>query len=705
MDICSPLNKYMLFAGVMMAMHTAAIAQSTVKKQPNIIFILTDDLGYGDLGAFYQQQRAKANDRSEPWMFTPHLDTLAEEGAMLPRQYCPAPVCAPSRASLMLGVSQGHANVRDNQFDKALENNHTLASTLRQAGYSTAIIGKWGLQGDDRWNAGGSQWPAHPLNRGFDYFFGYMRHVDGHEHYPKEGIYRQPKQVWENRTEISARLDKCYTADLWTAAAKRWITMHEKGAKAKQPFFLYLAFDTPHAVLELATQPYPAGGGLTGGLQWLNQPGHMINTASGKVDSYIYPDYANATYDDDNNPQTAEVPWPDVYKRYASAVRRIDDAVGDIVHLLKDLHLDDNTMIVFTSDNGPSVESYLPDSYAPNHPDFFNSFGPFDGIKRDCWEGGVRMPAIAWWPGHIPAHRTVTSANIAYDWMPTFTEMAGVPAPARTDGVSLLPSLTGKGQQRNSLVYVEYFQEGATPNFKEFAPQHRKRKRNQMQVIVTGDYVGVRYDIKSKDDDFEIYNVVKDPGETKNLAHLQPGVFVDSLQRQMKNRVLEVRRPDTAAARPYDNALMPAVRATQAHPGVVWQSYTGNFPWVPDVATLTPEDSGEAARPALPSAKKDKSGALYYTGYIQVPADGAYTFHLRAGDGALLRVHDAVIIDADFDYRPGTEKQGTVLLQKGLHPFRLYYKHTTGHKPLLTLQWEGPGLNLQEIPAWVFYHE
>ena len=142
------------------------------RKQPNIIFILTDDMGYGDVGVLFQNQRAKANDRSEPWEFTPNLDILAAQGALLTQQYCAAPVCAPSRASILTGLSQGHANVRDNQFDKALADNYTMPSTLRDAGYSTAAIGKYGLQGDDRWDTNGSLWPARPLNRGFDYFLG-----------------------------------------------------------------------------------------------------------------------------------------------------------------------------------------------------------------------------------------------------------------------------------------------------------------------------------------------------------------------------------------------------------------------------------------------------------------------------------------------------------------------------------------------------
>ncbi|MEO6914623.1 MAG: sulfatase-like hydrolase/transferase, partial [Chitinophagaceae bacterium] len=376
-------------------------------KKPNIILILTDDLGYGDIGVFFQNQRARNKDRSEPWTSTPNLDKMAAQGAMLMQHYCAAPVCAPSRASLLTGLSQGHVNVNDNQFDKALQDNYTMGNVLQMSGYATAAIGKWGLQGDKRWDKDGDKWLGQPLNRGFDYFYGYMRHNDGHEHYPKEGLYSGRKEVYENKTEVSAGLDKCYTGDLWTAAAKNWIINHEQ-TKATQPFFMYLAYDIPHAVLELPTQAYPAGGGLKGGVQWLGKPGQMINTASGTIDSWTHPDYEKATFDNDKNTNTPETAWPAMYKRYATSVRRIDDAVGDLLKLLADLKIDDNTLVVFTSDNGPSIESYLRSPNDNYKADFFNSFGPFDGIKRDVLEGGERMPTIARWPGTIPSKKIVT---------------------------------------------------------------------------------------------------------------------------------------------------------------------------------------------------------------------------------------------------------------------------------------------------------
>ncbi len=670
---------------------------------PNIIFILVDDLGWGDLGVLYQNQRKQANDRSQPWAYTPNLDQMALDGATLPQQYCAAPVCAPSRASILLGLSQGHANVRDNQFDKALEDNYTMASTLRQIGYATAAIGKWGLQGETQSGETRQEpnWPAHPLNRGFDYFLGYIRHKDGHEHYPKEGLYDGPKQVWENKTNIASGLGKCYTADLWTAAAKRWIVAHKQGEEAKKPFFMYLAYDTPHAVLELPTQPYPQGGGMKGGMQWLGEKGHMISTASGKPDTWIHPDYAKVTWDNDKDPATAEVPWPEVYQRYATSTRRIDDAVGDMIQLLKDLNIDRNTMIVFTSDNGPSKESYLPESYHPNSPDFFDSFGPFDGIKRDCWEGGIRMPTLVRWPGRVQAGKEVSSPSASYDWAVTFLDAAGMPAPARMDGISLMPSLTGQGKQQHKVVYVEYFQQGTTPDYSEFSPQHQNRRRNQMQMIRRGAIVGVRYDVQSAEDDFEIYDVIKDPKEIHNLADSDG---IDTLQQWMKDEVLQMRRPNTSAPRPYDDALVPAIEEKQTKPGVRWKAYEGNFPWIPQVASLKAKATGRTARPDVSVGAGNKKGILYFEGYLNIPADGDYTFYMKADQGALLRVHQATVIEADYGYQ-GKEKEGAIKLEAGLHPFRLYYNNKGNSNKSLDFAWSGPGISKQAVPAAVFWAE
>ncbi|MGB8356886.1 MAG: sulfatase-like hydrolase/transferase [Chthoniobacteraceae bacterium] len=709
--LAMPLAFFNCFAGD----QSAGVAGNGAGARPNIIFILADDLGYGDVGPFFQDLRRAKNDPTQPCELTPQLDAMAAGGITLPMHYSGAPVCAPARGTLLAGVTQGHAAIRDNQFDKALEKNHTLATVLRQAGYATAIVGKWGMQGTKEFPGdentplaadGGmnspAAWPGYPTKRGFDFFYGYVRHADGHEHYPL----KQKKQVWENDREVSAGVAKCYTGDLWTARAKKWI-VDQHTAHPDQPFFLYLAFDTPHAVTELPTGAYPEGGGLRGGMQWTGQPGAMINTAKGAPDSYYSPQFANATYvgplfgDRKNNPDAGvsrERPWPDVCKRYATVVQRLDAQVGDVQQLLKDLHIDKNTLVVFTSDNGPSPESYLMEG--ENHPDFFHSFGPYDGIKRDCWEGGWHMGAIARWPGVIPENRVSQTPSQFQDWMPTMAEVAGVPAPARTDGVSLLPTLTGNGAQIPSTIYTEYFFKGKTPGYEAFAPAHRNRPRNQMQAIRLGDYMGVRYDIKSQDDPFEIYDIPNDPQETHNIAGEKT-----ALEQQMKEAVLGMRRPDASAARPYDDVAVPSVAAAHAAPGIAWSAYEKHFPWVPKLEFLTPDKSGTGAAPDVAQLPRKSDAAMLYSGYISAPADGDYTFYLTADAGALLRIHAATVIDADFGFVPNKEYSAVIRLKAGLHPFRLYYNHNTAGNPVLGLQWSGPGIEKQPVPANDYSHE
>jgi arylsulfatase A-like enzyme len=644
---------------------TNSIAQQKLPKtpsKPNIILILTDDLGYGDLGVFYQNLRKKKGDRAEPWLQTPNLDQLAESGAMLTSNYCAAPVCAPSRASLMLGQSQGHANVRDNQFDKALEDNYTMPKVLKAAGYATSLIGKWGLQGET------ADWPAHPLNRGFDYYYGYMRHADGHEHYPKEGLYRKSKEVWENRTEVSAGLDKCYTGDLFTAVAKNWIVKQQQ-KMPNQPFFMFLAFDNPHAVLELPTQEYPTGGGLKGGLQWIGKPGKMINTATGTVDSYRHPDYANATYDHDRNSATAEVPWPDTFKRYATIVRRIDDQVGDLLQLLKDLKCDQQTMVVFTSDNGPSLESYLPKEFAPNKPDFFNSFGFFDGVKRDVWEGGMRMPTIISWPNGIKAKQVLDQPSTSYDLLPTFAQLAGLTVPIRMDGVSILPQLTGKGKVQHGIIYTEYFEKGNTPNLPEFNANHRGRQRNQMQMIRIGDTVAIRYDVKSATDDFEIYQVTKDPQQVTNLADDKTLV---QLQNWLKNKVLQIRKTDTTAKRPYDAAAIPAIDLKNGVAGLIRKTYRSSSNWIPNVTEMTALTNVKVNGGLPPTEILGEANLVVYEGYFLAAQDGVYQFELEADGKGFLKIHDINLIDEDYGYTSKTIKKANLLLKAGYHPITIY---------------------------------
>lgn len=653
--------------------------------QPNIIFILTDDLGYGDVGVLYQNARKTAG---LPALDTPKLDTMASQGAILTRHYCPAPVCAPSRASLLLGVHQGHANVRDNQFDKVLEDNHTLGTVLKSAGYATATIGKWGLAGGTE-KAGDPTSPSFPTKRGFDFFFGYLDHSAGHRHYPKNdpadaGDPDGGNVVWENSTNVTSQLDLCYSTDLFTARAKKWIS-DQHSAAPTQPFFLYLAYTAPHSALQVPTQAYPSGGGSTGGLQWTGTPGAMINTASGTKDSWIHTDYS------------AKAGWSNANKRHATMVRRVDDAVGDLLKLLDDLGIANNTLVVFTSDNGPHNEPSW--TGVAQDPTFFRSYGGMDGIKRDTWEAGVRMPALVRWPASIPAGRTTGHASQFHDWMATFAEVAGVSAPARSDGVSLVPALTGTGTQRNGLVYVEYSTSGSTPSYVDFESAHRGTTWNQQQVIHIGDYKGIRHNTTSHSVDFKIYNIATDPKETTNLA----GTAGVPTQQQFKDAVLRVRRPNSSASRSYDSDLVPPLTPSPVRPGVAWRAFEGTYPWVPSFATLTSAASGETSLPSVSVRTRDNNIGLEFKGYLNVPADGTYTYYLSADTGAFLRLHGMQVLDADKTYVAGSEISASVNLKAGLHPFTLGYRRGTAGIPALALSWASSTITKQAIPASAFF--
>jgi len=660
-------------------MHSFAAA-SELPKQPNIIFILCDDLGWGDLGVLHQNS---ITDRKHHR--TPMLDNMAAEGAILSRHYCPAPVCAPSRASLLTGVHQGHAQVRDNQFDKALENNHTLATVLKSAGYQTVLIGKYGLQGD---GDSAESWPAYPTKRGFDEFFGYVRHRDGHVHYPADDwplgnndVHRSPKELWHNHGEISESLAKCYTTDLFTAKAKHWITNHRTQAP-DQPFFMYLAFDTPHAALQTPTVAYPDGRGLEGGVQWIGEPGRMINTAVGEIDSFRHPDYVDRG-------------WTDVEERFATMVRRIDNAVGDVLATLKDLQIDRETLVVLSSDNGPHQESYLDNaSYDPTS---FQSYGPFDGIKRDVWEGGVRMPTLVWWPGTISPGTQDDSPSQFHDWMATFADVGGVAAPARSDGVSLKPRWTG-GNGRPSTIYIEYFQQGRTPNYEDFAPDRRQGRRRQMQVVHWEGYKGVRYNIRNHADLFQIYDLENDPIEAENLAG--GGGRLAQIQAAMHDRVLQMRIPNASAKRPYDSEPVPAIDDKIREFEVLVAG--GSFLYVPQIESLDAQViatmpwlqpmGSEAFRLAIESlavlqgdSLDFQSGAVCYRGAITVPKTGMYEFRFACNQKAFVRLHDIALLDADFGYQPATELVANIHLEKGTHPVNMTCLYTEWTPPEFSL--------------------
>jgi len=670
-----------IFAAIVPLLPGFALNAQAVPPRPNIIFILCDDLGPGDLGFFWQNQRT-----TEPAHATPHLDAFAAEGLVMDRHYTGAPVCAPSRASLLLGQHQGHAAIRDNQFDKELPDTHTLGTVLQEAGYTTAVLGKWGLQGD-------FTWPAHPLKRGFDFFFGYIAHRDAHFHYPKE----QNQPFYDGYTDISNDLDRCYSTDLLTARTKKWI-QDQTTASPSQPFFIYLSLVAPHAGLRVPTDShlapasnYPPGGGLSGGLQWLGTPGQMINTATGSWDTGIHPDYANETHNGS--------PWPAYAKRYATMVRRIDDAVEDIIQTLQDLNIDQNTLIVFTSDNGVHNAGSADPVYT-NDPTFFDSFGPYDGIKRDVWEGGFRTTTLVRWPGTVPAAATDSSASQFHDWMATFCDLAGVPVPSRSDGVSLVPTLTQRGTQNESSVYTEYYESGTTPAYSEFETDHRGQRRNEMQAVLIGDYKGVRYNIASGTTAFRVYDTLSDPKEAVDLA----GQANLPTQQDFHAAGLRQRRINVTAPRPYDDDLVPPVTPEGVEPGLEFTAHEGIWPWVPRLSLLSASQTGEATGIDLGIRTAEANIGLRFSGYLHVPTSGDYTFYLQSGGRAIVRLHKALLLEADAEYAHTEISSGTIRLQAGLHPVSIDYIQASAPFSL-ELSWQGPGISKAPVPETRFYRD
>ena len=659
--------------------------------RPNIIFILCDDLGAGDIGVLWQNGREGKQKFS-----TPNLDQFAKEGMTLSRHYCPASSCMASRSSLMTGRHQGHCARRNTQFDQELPDVHTLGSVMNKAGYATVAIGKWGMQGGPyglkikpvRGDRSPETEPSHPLLRGFDSFYGYTAHRDAHYHYAQVGN----RPLYDGFVDVTDRLAKCYSTDLFTARTKKWIIDHHQ-ANPQQPFFTYLCYTAPHSGLRIPTDShltdegnYPEGGGLKGGVQW-NEDASIgqINTAKGTIDNGMHSEVAHAVGDDGQ-------PWPDDARRHATMVRRLDDALADLIQLLKDLDIDDETLIVFTSDNGTLHEGGL-DNVGVYRPDYLDTFGRYDGAKLDQWEGGVRMPTFARWPSEIQAGSESTTASQFHDWMATFCDLSGIPAPAVSDGVSIVPTLTGKGKQAQGIVYSEFMARGATPSYADFEVSRRGRPHGQMQSLLIGDYKGVRVDIKDHQSAFEVYHTLDDPKETTDLAG-KPGV---PTQQQFQAAVLRTRRIDPSVPRPYDDALIPALAKSATRPGLIRRDYPGNFDWVPQLDQREP--SGQSAVDGLDTT----AGAQQFAGLLRVPKSGVYHFALTTDGKAVVRLHDALLIDADSQYTPGSRTEsGEIALEAGLHPLRVNYLAAT-NAGSLSLEWQVPGGEMKPIPNAQFY--
>jgi arylsulfatase A-like enzyme len=396
-------------------------------KKPNIILVLADDLGYGDLGCYGQKLIA-----------TPNIDRLASEGIKFTQAYCGSTVCAPSRCALMTGYHMGHARIRGNARVDLEAQDVTVAEVLKGAGYKTGIFGKWGLG-----TAGNS---GVPNRQGFDEWYGFLDQKHAHTQYPT--------QLWQNEQEVfldgnfgAGRKD--YAHDLFTARGLKFIEQNKAN-----PFFLYMAYTTPHANNELTRQ--------TG-------------------DGMEVPDEGPYAGRD----------WPKQDRKFAAVVHRLDSDVGKIVETIKKAGIEENTLILFASDNGAHREG-------GNRPEFFQSSGPLRGIKRDLYDGGIRTPFIARWSGTIKPGQVSDAVFAFWDFLPTCAELAGTKAPRGIDGISIVPALKGQPLPKREYLYWEFHEKGFH------------------QAVRIDNWKGVRK--ASRQNPMELYDIVKDPGETKNVA-------------------------------------------------------------------------------------------------------------------------------------------------------------------------------------------
>lgn len=417
-------------------------------RPPNIIYILADDLGYGDLGCYGQ-----------PEIRTPHIDQLAAEGIRFTDHYAGSTVCAPSRCSLMTGLHTGHTEVRGNRKVPPMGQHPlppdtvTVARLLQQVGYATGLIGKWGL--------GGPGSTGEPRRQGFDYFFGYLCQGHAHNYYP-EFLFRNEERVpLEGNVVPDDRPDGAgvatekvqYSHDLCAREALEFVQRHKD-----RPFFLYLALTIPHANNEAKDQG-------------MEVP-------------------SDAPYSDRD--------WPQQDKNHAAMITRMDRDIGTLMAKLQDLGIDGNTLVIFTSDNGPHREG-------GHDPDFFDSNGPLRGIKRDLYEGGIRVPMIARWPGTIRPGTETDHVSAFWDVLPTVAEIAGVTPPPAGDGVSFVPALTGGDQRQHEFLYWE-FHEG----------------RASKQAVRMGKWKAVRLRPSAP---LELYDLSVDIGEQRNIADRHPDIL------------------------------------------------------------------------------------------------------------------------------------------------------------------------------------
>jgi arylsulfatase A-like enzyme len=431
-----------LFASFVLATNEAAAAP------PNIVLILADDLGYGDLGVTGQRNFA-----------TPQLDRMAAEGLRFTQHYTGSPVCAPSRACLLAGQHTGHVYQRANGeiAFRPDPQDICIARLLKDAGYHTALIGKSGLS---------CRTPnlRHPNDKGFDHFFGFVSHGEAHRYYP-EALIRNGELV--PLAGNHGKEGEQYTGDLFLAEALAYLD--QRAANRQQPFFLHLAFQQPHADLAAPTR-------------WRDRFRGRYEETPFPGDGYRAETHPKATF--------------------VAMVSALDDAVGQVLAKLRDKGLAENTLVLFASDNGAMSEGGWSREY-------FNSSGGLRGGKRDVYEGGIRTPLLAWWPGRVAAGETTEHVSAFWDFVPTACELAGVAAPADTDGVSYAPTLLGRGaeQQPHEYLYWEFYEQGGK------------------QAVRAGNWKLVRLNALAPERDIlELYDLATDPGEVRNLAAEHPEI-------------------------------------------------------------------------------------------------------------------------------------------------------------------------------------
>jgi arylsulfatase A len=443
--------------------------EDTTPDKPNIVYILADDLGYGDLSCYGQTH-----------FETPNIDNLAENGMKFTQHYSGSTVCAPSRSSLMTGQHTGHTFIRGNK-EVQPEGQHpleaeafTLAEALQDAGYVTGAFGKWGL------GYPGSE--GDPNNQGFDEFFGYNCQRIGHHYYPYHMWHNEEKIIMEGNVGQQTRQ---YGPEVIQEYAMKFLEDNSDTA-----FFMYYPSIIPHAELYA--------------------PEEYMEKYRGKFPPEK--NYEGVDAGEEGFRNGAYGSQPESLAAFAAMVDYLDMQVGEIVAKLKELGVYENTLIIFTSDNGPHMEGGA-------DPDYFDSNGPLKGYKRDLYEGGIRVPMIAVWNGKVAAGSESDHISAFWDVFPTLADISGATVPENTDGISFLPTLLGsdKEQKEHEYMYWEFHERGGR------------------QAVRKGKWKLVKYNVLNPENTTtELYNLETDLGEENNVADQHPEI-VEELSEIMKN--------------------------------------------------------------------------------------------------------------------------------------------------------------------------